>query len=61
MADFLRHPNPMPWERIIGRGVACCLHPLAAWRVCSQFGRACVVVAYAGAGFAATIAVLLLQ
>ncbi len=50
----------MRWELIVGRGLACCVHPLAAWRMCSRAGRAFVVCAYAGAGFTATMATLLL-
>jgi hypothetical protein len=51
----------MPWDVIIGRGLAYCLHPQAAWRMCSRAGRAFVVCAYAGAGFAATLTLLLLK
>jgi hypothetical protein len=50
----------MPFEIIIGRGMACCLHPTAAWRVLSRSGRALVVGAYAGAGFLTTLVALLL-
>ncbi|HEY7498834.1 MAG TPA: hypothetical protein VH740_09990 [Vicinamibacterales bacterium] len=51
----------MPWDVIIGRGLAFCLHPQAAWRVASRAGRLFVVCAYAGAGYVATMAVLLLK
>jgi hypothetical protein len=51
----------MPFEIIIGRGMACCLHPRAAWRVLSRSGRALVVGAYAGAGFLTTLVALLLM
>lgn len=50
----------MPWEVIVGRGLACCLHPTAAWRVLTRSGRALIVSAYAGAGFLLTLAGLLL-
>jgi hypothetical protein len=50
----------MPFEIIIGRGIACCLHPLAAWRVLTKSGRALVVGAYAGMAFFTTLAVLLI-
>jgi hypothetical protein len=59
VAEFLRRRRAMPWEMIIGRGLACCLHPLAAWRVCTRAGRALVVAVYASASFAATLAILL--
>jgi hypothetical protein len=51
----------MPWELIIGRGIAYCLHPQKAWRVLTKSGRLMVVCAYAGAAFTATMAVLLLK
>jgi hypothetical protein len=50
----------MSAEVLIGRGLACCLNPRAAWRVLPRAGRAMVVVAYAGAGFVATMTVLVL-
>jgi hypothetical protein len=48
----------MSIEILLGRGLAFCLHPAAAWRVLSRSGRALVVGAYAGAGFIATLALL---
>jgi hypothetical protein len=50
----------MPFELIIGRGLACCLHPLAAWRVMTRSGRALVVAAYVGVSFTVTLATLVL-
>jgi hypothetical protein len=50
----------MPFEIIIGRGIACCLYPLAAWRVLTKSGRALVVGAYACMAFFATLAALLI-
>jgi hypothetical protein len=50
----------MRWEIILGRGIACCLHPHVAWRRYSPRWRAVMIVAYAGGGFAATMAALLL-
>jgi hypothetical protein len=47
-------------ELVIGRGLACCLNPGAAWRVLSKSGRALVVAAYGIAGFMVTLTVLLL-
>ncbi|HET7217487.1 MAG TPA: hypothetical protein VFJ02_05545 [Vicinamibacterales bacterium] len=47
-------------ELIIGRGLACCLNPRAAWRVMTRSGRALVVVAYGAAGFVVTLTALLL-
>ena len=48
----------MAIEILVGRGLAFCFNPTAAWRVLSRRGRALVVGAYAGAGFLATLAVL---
>ncbi len=49
----------MPFEIIIGRGLACCCHPLAAWRVMTRSGRGLVIAAYAGISFTVTLATLL--
>jgi hypothetical protein len=51
----------MSMELLIGRGLAFCAHPLAAWRVLSTPGRAFVVTAYACAGYVAVLGVLLLS
>jgi hypothetical protein len=48
----------MPLEILIGRGLACCLRPQAAWRVLTRTGRAFIVCAYATGGFVATLAAL---
>jgi hypothetical protein len=45
---------------LIGRGLAFCLHPQAAWRVLPRGGRVMVIAAYAVAGFVATYATLML-
>ena len=50
----------MPLEILIGRGLACCLHPQAAWRILTHKGRAFVICAYATGGFVATLAALFL-
>ena len=47
-------------EVLIGRGLALCAHPTAAWRVLRAPGRAFVVVAYAAAAYAAVLGTLLL-
>ena len=49
----------MPFEILIGRGLACCLHPQAAWRMLTRTGRAFVICAYATGGFVATLAALM--
>ena len=53
--------STMGIELLIGRGLAFCVYPRAAWRVLSTPGRAFVVAAYAGAGYVAVLSVLLLS
>jgi hypothetical protein len=50
----------MPLEILLGRGLACCVYPRAAWQVLSRSGRALVVCAYAAGGFVMTMTALLL-
>ena len=50
----------MPLEILLGRGLACCVYPRAAWRVLTRTGRAFVVCAYATGGFVMTMTALLL-
>jgi hypothetical protein len=49
----------MSFDLLIGRGLAFCVHPKAAWNVLSTPGRAFVVAAYAGAAYVAVLGVLL--
>lgn len=49
----------MSWEILLGRSLALCAHPAIAWRVVSRRGRALIVSAYFGAGYAAVLATLL--
>ena len=53
--------STMGIELLIGRGLAFCVYPRAAWRVLSTPGRAFVVAAYAGAGYVAVLGALLLS
>ncbi len=46
----------MSLELLIGRGLAFCVHPMAAWRVLSTPGRAFVISAYAVGGYVAVLA-----
>jgi hypothetical protein len=57
--DFATAPGVKAFEILIGRGLACCLHPRAAWQVTTRFGRAFVICAYAAGGFVTTLAALL--
>lgn len=43
----------------LASGMAMCVHPYAAWRLRSSRGRTLVVVAYAAAGYALVLGVLL--
>jgi len=58
VAILLLRRRMMAIEILLGRGLAHCVNPTAAWRVLSRRGRALVVGAYAGAGFVATLTVL---
>jgi len=61
VAAFLRQQlTEMSVDLLIGRGLALCVHPAAAWRVLSTPGRAFVVAAYAGAAYVTVLGVLLL-
>jgi len=57
--DVLASGAAMSVDLLIGRGLAFCVHPTAAWRVLSTPGRAFVVAAYAGAAYVAVLGVLL--
>jgi hypothetical protein len=41
----------VPLEIVIGRWLACCAHPSAAWRLLPRTGRVLLVAAYAALGF----------
>ena len=47
-------------EVLIGRGLAFCAHPFAAWRRLPPAGRALIVAAYFGAGYVGVLAGLLI-
>jgi hypothetical protein len=46
---------------LVGRSLAMCAHPYAAWRRYSIRGRLVVVLAYTGAGYAVVLGVLLVS
>jgi hypothetical protein len=54
------HSNRPP-EILIGRSLALCVHPYAAWRSRSLPGRVFVFSAYVAAGYAVALGVLLLS
>jgi hypothetical protein len=48
-------------EAVLGRSLACCVHPAAAWRRLPPGGRALLVGAYFGAGYAGILITLLVM
>jgi hypothetical protein len=61
MAAFLPCvPGSMSIDVLIGRGLALCVHPMAAWRVLSTPGRTFVVSAYAVGAYVTVLAALML-
>lgn len=44
---------------VVGRTLAACLHPFAAWRLFSTSWRSLIVTAYAAAGYVIVLSVLL--
>jgi hypothetical protein len=44
---------------VIGRTLACCLHPAAAWRRVSRSGKALIVGTYFVVGYLGALVVLL--
>jgi len=48
------------WETLIGRGLAMCVHPVAAWRCGSLRARLVVVAAYFAASYTVILSALAL-
>jgi len=44
---------------VIGRTLACCVHPAVAWRRVSRAGKALIVAAYFVVGYCGVLVVLL--
>lgn len=51
---------PMPLDLVIGRMLACCVHPSAAWRRLPLKGRVLLVAAYLGASYLTGLVTLFL-
>jgi hypothetical protein len=49
-----------PIERFIGRSLAACVHPVAAWRLRSMSTRVQLVAGYAFGGYILVLTLLLL-
>jgi hypothetical protein len=56
---FLAPIAAMPIEVVIGRWLAWCSHPVAAWRVLPTSGRALIVASYFVSSYAAVLLALL--
>jgi hypothetical protein len=50
----------MPFEILLGRALAMCVHPYAAWRLRSKRARVFMVCAYAAATYAIVLGLLTL-
>jgi hypothetical protein len=48
----------MPLPVIIGRSLACGLHPMAAWRRLPASGRVMLIAGYVSASYVAVLALL---
>ena len=51
--------NDVTADVVIGRTLACCLHPAAAWRRVSKSGKALIIGAYFVVGYLGVLAALL--
>jgi len=58
LRSMRRLPRP---EVVIGRSLAVCVHPYAAWRMPSAKTRVLLVFAYAVASYATTLAILMMR
>ena len=50
----------VPMDVAIGRALACCVHPVVAWRRLTAYGRVGLVAAYVSASYVTMLAALLL-
>jgi hypothetical protein len=49
----------MPFDVVIGRALAWCVHPFASWRRLPASGRVLLVAAYVSASYVSVLALLL--
>lgn len=49
----------MPTELVIGRWLAWCSHPVAAWRVLPASGRVLIIASYFASSYAGVLLALL--
>lgn len=60
MAQTLRKTVPMSPEIVLGRWLAFCVHPAAAWRVLPPSGRWLLAASYAAGSFLGSLTLLLM-
>jgi len=60
LADFLPERSLYSFDLLLGRLLAFCVHPIAAWRVLTPFWRFAILTIYAAAGFLIVLTALLL-
>jgi hypothetical protein len=60
LAAFLPSACAMAPELVLGRWLAFCAHPVAAWRLLPLSGRCLIALSYAAAGYAAAFLGLVL-
>jgi hypothetical protein len=60
LAAFLPSPCAMAPELVLGRWLAFCAHPVAAWRLLPPTGRCLIALSYAAVGYAAAFMALVL-
>jgi hypothetical protein len=56
--SFLRPETPVPLEILLGRCLAYCRHPCAAWRRLPLAGRALLIGAYVAGSYAIVLTLL---
>ena len=54
------YQDGVPLDVAIGRALACCVHPVVAWRRSTAYGRVGLVAAYVSASYVTMLAALLL-
>ena len=59
-ADMTTNVTAGPYEQLIGRLMALCRHPVAAWQLTAGKERSLLVLAYFSAGYFGAICTLLL-
>jgi hypothetical protein len=50
----------VPFDVVLGRVLACCVHPWASWRILPARGRLMLVAAYVSASYVAVLTLLLI-